>query len=147
MVTVPFHQSVRSLITLVTILINAVLFSTRYSAKVWLAMLILSCGVTLSTIGDYSWTNFGLILTLFSVIFAALKAVLCNRMMAGRMKIHPMELLMCITPLAFIQALSASYLSGELETAKEYLRNSGNGFTSIILVLTINGLFAFGMTC
>jgi hypothetical protein len=48
------------------------------------------------------------------VVVAAVKTVVTNRIMTGSLKLSPLEVLFRMSPLAFIQALIYSYISGEL---------------------------------
>jgi hypothetical protein len=44
--------------------------------------------------GDYSFTTYGLLLTLFGALLAAVKGIATNRILVGRLKFHPLDLLL-----------------------------------------------------
>jgi hypothetical protein len=98
------------------------------------------------TYGDYDFTLAGLILTLFGTFLAALKTVMTNLIQTGgggRLKLHPLDLLMRMSPLAFVQCVVFSWSSGELERVREY------GATQMtrakLIALLVNGMLAFGL--
>lgn len=116
MVSMPFHQIMRSTTPIFTILIYRIRFKRSYSMKVYLSLIPIVLGVGLATYGDYYFTTIGFILTLLGVILAAVKTVVTNRIMTGPLSLSPLEILFRMSPLAFIQALTYSYLSGELSS-------------------------------
>jgi hypothetical protein len=74
-----------------------------------LTLLPVIAGVGFTTYGDYYFTFWGLVLTLFGTFLAALKTVVTNMLQSGsggRLKLHPLDLLMRMSPLAFIQCVS-----------------------------------------
>ncbi|MBE7179796.1 MAG: hypothetical protein INR71_01075, partial [Terriglobus roseus] len=73
MVSVPFHQIMRSTVPLFTIVIFRVVYSRTYSYSTYLSMIPLVLGVGLATYGDYYFTNIGFVLTLCGVVLAAIK--------------------------------------------------------------------------
>lgn len=73
MVSMPFHQIMRSTTPIFTILIYRFRFNRSYSTKVYLSLIPIVLGVGLATYGDYYFTMTGFILTLLGVILAAVK--------------------------------------------------------------------------
>ncbi|KAE8448455.1 hypothetical protein EG329_009520 [Mollisiaceae sp. DMI_Dod_QoI] len=121
MVSMPFHQIMRSTTPIFTILIYRIRFNRAYSTKVYLSLIPIVLGVGLATYGDYYFTTIGFVLTLLGVMLAAVKTVVTNRIMTGPLALSPLEILFRMSPLAFIQALTYSYLSGELSSFSECL--------------------------
>lgn len=121
------------------------------------------------TYGDYYYTMWGLVLTLLGTVLAALKTVITNVLQTNstttsagafpaspktphhppvaanvtRLKLHPLDLLLRMSPLAFVQCIIYAYLSGELHGVHGY---GGAHFTTKRLwALGINGAIAFGL--
>lgn len=66
------------------------------------------------------FTAWGFFLTILGTLLAALKTIVTNLIQVGRLKLHPLDLLMRMAPLAFVQCVIYSYASGELERVREY---------------------------
>ncbi|KAF9523769.1 triose-phosphate transporter family-domain-containing protein [Crepidotus variabilis] len=78
LVTVPFHQVVRSSTPLFTIMLAAMLVGRKPSRRKLLSLIPVVAGVGLATYGDYYFTILGFFLTLFGTILAAMKTVVTN---------------------------------------------------------------------
>ncbi|KAF8153037.1 triose-phosphate transporter family-domain-containing protein [Crassisporium funariophilum] len=78
LVTVPFHQVVRSSTPLFTILFSVILLRKRCSKEKLLSLIPVVAGVGFATYGDYYFTPFGFFLTLLGTLLAALKTILTN---------------------------------------------------------------------
>jgi uncharacterized membrane protein len=59
------------------------------------------------------------------------------------MKLHPLDLLLRMSPLAFVQCVFYAYATGELERVREF--SSTNMTISLASGLLINGLLAFAL--
>lgn len=96
---------------------------------------------TWNSYGDYYFTTWGLILTLLGTLLAAMKTIVTNMILVGRLKLHPLDLLLRMSPLAFIQCVFASWWTGELSRVREF------GATEMtrgkLLGLIVNGAIAF----
>lgn len=62
-----------------------------------------------------TYTTLGAFYTFFCVVLAALKAVMSGEILSGEMKLHPMDLLLKMCPLALVQTGAMSILSGEFQ--------------------------------
>lgn len=98
-------------------------------------------GVAFATFGDYDYTMLGFVLTVLGTALAAIKTVVTNRVQVGRLKLHPLDLLLRMSPLAFIQTLIYSYITGEMAEVSEFYHTRLTG--SLLVVLLINGVIAF----
>ena len=151
MVSMPFHQILRSTTPIFTILIYRLRYNRSYSSKTYFSLIPIVLGVGLATYGDYYFTPTGFLLTLLGVVLAAIKTVVTNRVMTGSLKLSPLEVLFRMSPLAFIQALIYSYVSGELAALNISLASlaSSNFIAQILpnrrtaLALLGNGFLAF----
>lgn len=146
LVTVPFHQVVRASTPLFTILISSLFFKGKFTAMKLVSLLPVVAGVGFATYGDYYFTTWGLILTLLGTFLAAFKTVITNVIQTGgggRLRLHPLDLLMRMSPLAFIQCVIYGYFSGELERVRRYgaLEMTSGKATALL----VNGIIAFGL--
>ncbi len=117
MVSVPFHQIVRSTTPVVTIFIYRVLYGRTYSRETYLSLIPIVVGVAMTCYGEFYFTLTGFLLTNLGVVLAAAKTIATNRIMTGTLKLSPLETLLRMSPLAFGQALFISWASGELGRA------------------------------
>ena len=128
---------------LFTIVISMVMFRKRHSRQTYLSLIPVVAGVAFATYGDYSFTAWGFVLTLTGAILASLKTIITNRVQVGRLKLHPLDLLVRMSPLAFMQCVFFGWWSGELEQVRVY------GATEMTrqkaIALAINGAIAFGL--
>jgi hypothetical protein len=62
-----------------------------------------------------TYTTLGAFYTILCVVLAALKAVMSGEILSGEMKLHPMDLLLKMCPLALMQTSIMCVLSGELQ--------------------------------
>ncbi|KPV73349.1 uncharacterized protein RHOBADRAFT_38525 [Rhodotorula graminis WP1] len=143
LVSVPFHQVVRAMTPLFTIAMTVTLFRQRYSRQTYLALVPVVAGVAFATYGDYSFTPWGFFLTLLGTFLAAVKGIVTNRVQVGRLKLHPLDLLVRMSPLAFIQCVFFGWASGELDRVSEYATTEMT--QSKALALALNGAIAFGL--
>jgi hypothetical protein len=142
MVSVAFHQILRSTVPLFTILVYRSYFSRTYSTTTYLSLVPIILGVCMVTYGDYYFTMLGFSLTLLGVILAALKTIISNRLMTGSLALPALEILYRMSPLAAMQALLYSVLTGELSRFVQY---AGEGYLTKVRVLGLltNSLIAF----
>lgn len=93
--------------------------------------------------GDYYFTTWGLILTLFGTLLAAMKTIATNAILVGRLKLDPLDLLLRMSPLAFVQCVIASWYTGELARVRQYgaLELSRGQMVGLL----VNGMIAFGL--
>ncbi|WWC58868.1 uncharacterized protein I303_101413 [Kwoniella dejecticola CBS 10117] len=146
LVSIPFHQVVRASTPLFTIFIAAIFLRARFSMLKLVSLLPVVAGVGFATYGDYDFTALGLILTLLGTFLAALKTVVTNLIQTGgggRLKLHPLDLLMRMSPLAFIQCVIYGWYTGELERVRRY--GATQMTRSKAIALLCNGVFAFGL--
>ncbi len=73
LVSIPFHQIMRSTCPVFAVLIYRLRYKRSYATKTYLSLVPVVFGVGLATYGDYYFTRIGFILTLLGVILAAVK--------------------------------------------------------------------------
>lgn len=80
-------------------------------------------------------------MTILGTLLAAVKTVVTNRVQVGRLKLHPLDLLLRMSPIAFLQTILYSYMSGELSSVQEYIATEMT--TGMYLAVLFNGILAF----
>ena len=142
MVSVSFHQIMRSTTPIFTILIYRLWYSRSYAMATYLSLIPIVLGVALTTLGDYYFTPLGFILTTLGVLLAALKTVATNRLMTGGLKLHALELLFRMSPLAAAQSFIYALMLGEFRGFFNWVAE-GNLGSSYASALAGNGMLAF----
>ena len=142
MVSVSFHQIMRSTSPFFTIIIYRLWYSRSYATYTYLSLLPIIFGAALTTYGDYYFTMLGFFLTLFGVVLAALKTVVTNRLMTGNLKLNALELLFRMSPLAAVQSVIFALFAGEVGDFLRWIAE-GNLSAGYGSALAGNGLLAF----
>ncbi|KAL1585141.1 hypothetical protein WHR41_06536 [Cladosporium halotolerans] len=145
MVSVPFHQIMRSTCPVVTILLYRTIYSRSYNTGTYVSIVPLVLGAGLATAGDYQASGLGFLLTLLGVFLACIKTIATNRLMTGPLDLSAMELLLRMSPLAAIQCMAYAALTGELSALRRFTQLDG-GFTwSLSIALLLNACVAFAL--
>jgi len=144
-VSVNFNQVMRSLVPVITILIGRIFLKKQYTFKRVCSIIPIIIGVCMACYGDMSYTMIGLNYTIAAIILAALKVVTSNQVLTGDLKLHPIELLQCMAPLAMVQCLFLSYITGEIYSIAS--RNDFNLFRNPYpcMVILMSGLCSFSL--
>jgi hypothetical protein len=145
MVSVPFHQVMRSTCPVFTILIYRTVFVRTYSNATYFSMIPLVLGAALATAGDYQASLLGVLLTLLGVLLACSKTIATNRLMTGPLSLSAMELLLRLSPLAAIQCIAYAYLTGELETLRRFSQLEGGFSVSFMAAILTNACMALAL--
>ncbi|PBP23806.1 triose-phosphate transporter [Diplocarpon rosae] len=142
LVSVSFHQIVRSTVPVFTIFSHKLYFRRSYSLPTYLSCMPIITGVSMAAYGEVDFTAWGFILTIFGVILAALKTVVSNQLMTGKLSLPPLELLLRISPLAAVQSLACAVLTREGSGLKQFVVN-GSLTPGWMAALLINSFIAF----
>lgn len=104
-------------------------------------------GVALATAGDYYFTVLGFLLTVLGTILAAIKTVLTNTMQKSLSStVHPLDLLLRMSPLAFVQSILYSTLLGEAKELVTFVRHlPAHERSKLVYKLAVNGAIAFAL--
>jgi hypothetical protein len=104
-------------------------------------------GVALATAGDYYFTVLGFLLTVLGTILAAIKTVLTNTMQKSLSSpLHPLDLLLRMSPLAFFQCLLYAMLLGEVNGLLAFVHQlPAHERSKLVYKLGVNGAIAFAL--
>ena len=103
----------RALVPVIVMGISMLYYGKSFSLQRKLSVLPIVFGVALAFYGDMSFTPIGAFYTLFCVVLAALKAVAGGELLTGDLKLHEIDLLSKMCPLALLQIGLISVLTGE----------------------------------
>ncbi|KAI7853492.1 triose-phosphate transporter family-domain-containing protein [Circinella umbellata] len=143
LVSVAFHQVVRAMTPVFAVLISIVFLQKSYSRMTYWSLLPVVVGVGFATFGEYGYTAVGFLLTVLGTVLAAVKTVVTNRILVGRLKLDPLDLLLRMSPLAFVQCVFYAYVTGELGRVQEF--SASNMTVGLASGLIVNGIMAFGL--
>lgn len=107
-------QVCRALVPVIVMAISMLYYGKSFSIQRKLSVLPIVFGVALAFYGDMSFTAVGAFYTLFCVVLAALKAVAGGELLTGDLKLHEIDLLSKMCPLALLQIGLVSVLTGTL---------------------------------
>eukprot|EP00834_Sanchytrium_tribonematis_P007670 NODE_732_length_4354_cov_0.742656.p2 type:complete len:316 gc:universal NODE_732_length_4354_cov_0.742656:3793-2846(-) len=110
---VHFHQIIRSSNPIITVILN-LLYGKYTSIKTCLSLIPIVVGVMLASYGEINYSWFGLIIVWIGVILSALKGIVTNQVMVGPLKLHPLDAILKLTPLATLQCLIFASFNGEI---------------------------------
>lgn len=142
-VSVNFNQVSRSLVPVLVMLISMIYYKKTYSSKRKLAILPIVIGVALTFYGDISFTYIGAFYTMLCIILAALKAVVGGELLSGELKLHEIDLLYKMCPLALFQIGFMSIMSGEIsQIVANWDKISQSAAPKVVL---LSGLLSFSL--
>lgn len=129
MVSLPFHQIVRSTNPALTVLFERLWLGKKQAAEKYSSLALVIAGVCIATLGELDFSTLGFVLTIIGVFLSSIKGIVTNVILVGNLKLHPLDLLRRMAMLSFFQCILISYLSGELDEYYTFyeVRHQGNG--------------------
>mmetsp|Transcript_10469 Transcript_10469/g.24870 ORF Transcript_10469/g.24870 Transcript_10469/m.24870 type:complete len:363 (-) Transcript_10469:115-1203(-) len=142
-VSVNFNQVMRSLVPVVTILMG-IIVGRKFTWRRILSVGPIVVGVAMACYGDMSFSKIGFLYTIICVVIAAVKVTAAGEMLTGPLKLHPVDLLCHLAPLAMIQCISISFATGEVHSI---LQRPELYLTDIrpMAVVLLSGIFSFSL--
>jgi len=141
LVSVPFHQVVRAMTPAFTVALSIMFLQKSYTKMIYFSLIPVVAGVAFATRGEYDYTLIGFLLTVLGTVLAAVKTIVTNRVQVGRLKLHPLDLLLRMSPLACIQTIIYAQLTGEMSAVREFAAE--NMSMNMLFGLIANGAVAF----
>ena len=83
----------------------------------------------------------GFTLTLLGTFLSALKGIVTNQVQVGKLKLHPLDLLLRMSPLAAVQCIVFAGFTGELRDMLAYCKTTLTATGAVALL--VNGAIAF----
>lgn len=142
-VSVNFNQITRALVPVIVMGISMIWYSKIYSTNRKWAVLPVVIGVGLTFFGDISTSYTGAFYTFLCIFFGALKVVMAGELLVGDLKLHPIDLLSKMCPLALIQCIALAYLQGEVYELSSKWDNVMT--TSAPRVVLLSGILSFAL--
>jgi hypothetical protein len=143
-VSVNFNQVMRSLVPALTIIFGLCAGQSISKGRI-LAVLPVILGVAMACFGDMTYSSLGFVYTCGCVLLAAIKVVAAGQMLTGTLKLHPVDLLGYLAPLAMMQCLAFSLATGEIKD----MVSSGLGLDRRgmfpLAVVVLSGILSFGL--
>jgi hypothetical protein len=102
-VSVNLNQVARSLVPAILMGISILYYKKTFSVQRKYAVIPIVIGVAMAFYGDMTFTTAGLIYTIACVVLAALKSIATGELLTGDLKMHEMDLLSKMSPLALFK--------------------------------------------
>jgi len=130
-------------VPVIVMTISMLYYRKSYSWNRKLAVIPIVFGVALAFYGDMSYTTIGAFYTILCVILAALKSIMGSELLTGDLKLHEIDLLSKMCPLALVEIGLMSILTGEVyEIADRWQELCAGPAPRVVL---LSGLLSFSL--
>lgn len=101
----------------------------------------------MATFGDMSFTTWGFCITVACIFLGAFKVVASGEMLTGNLRLHPVDLLGRMAPLAMVQCLILSFFLAETEEIGGRWETEFNPAVNAtpVVVVVFSGAMAFSL--
>lgn len=140
-VSVNFNQVMRALVPAIVMAISMVWSGKTYTTRLKMAVVPIVIGVAMTFYGDLEYTMLGATYTFACVFLAALKAVVGGEILTGELKLHPMDLISKMCPLALLQIGFLAVVTGEMSDMMDHWDELISGPAPRVVLLS--GVLAF----
>jgi len=124
-------------------IISMTYYSKVFSLNRKWAVVPIVVGVALTFYGDMTFTSIGATYTMLCVLFAALKAVVSGELLTGDLKLHPIDLLLKMCPLAMIEIGTFALMTGEInEIASKWRELATSAAPQVVM---LSGILSFSL--
>ena len=126
-----------------------ILLEKTFATKQISAVVPIILGAIMAFFGDILCTKIGFNYACLASLLAALKVVASNEVLTGNLKLHPIELLSHMAPLAMMQCLFLSCITGETASIASRWStefnpfNNNNNSPHPLFITLISGVFSF----
>lgn len=141
--SVNFNQVCRALVPVIAMAVQMGFYGKKFSSQRKMAVLPIVIGVALAFYGDLSFTPIGAFYTILCVVLAALKVVVGGELLTGDLKLHAIDLLSKMCPLALLQIGFVSVITSEVSEIMGRWEELSSGPAPQVVLLS--GLLSFSL--
>ncbi|KAJ3430291.1 solute carrier family 35 member e4 [Anaeramoeba flamelloides] len=136
--SVSLIQIIRSMIPGITAILTRVMLNKRYSARLYVSVVIVIIGVAIATYGEINGSKFGIFITFLACFVSSLKSIMCSVFLKGENKSSPIQLLSTMAP----QASVIMFLG--ILTSKESFKEALSALDfNICVFIIVSAMIAF----
>lgn len=141
--TVTLREVIRGLVPAVTMILSVAILGRRYGLGLVVSLLPVTLGAMMCAYGDGEFTWLGFWVVAISAVLAGAKGVFTYLLLIGTEAPSPIVLLVQLAPLAAVQLLLLSFLTGEIDALQAAWDSIPHA--PVIVMVTLSGAMAFAL--